>query len=101
VHGDQVKSFGGTPAFAIARKATAWSSGALPVSFSDVFIGHYHQNLVVTLPNSGQVRMTPALESDSQYASAFMASRGRPGQRCLFVQPERGIVTGEYLIWVD
>ena len=101
VHGDQVKSFGGTPAFAIARKATAWSSGALPVSFSDVFIGHYHQNLVVTLPNSGQVRMTPALESDSQYASEFMASRGRPGQRCLFVHPERGIVTGEYLIWVD
>ena len=45
--------------------------------------------------------MTPALESDSQYASEFMASRGRPGQRCLFVHPERGIVTGEYLIWVD
>ena len=101
VHGDQVKSFGGTPAFAIARKATAWSSGAIPVSFTDVFIGHYHQNLVVTLPNSGQVRMTPATESNSQYASEFMASKGRPGQRCLFVHPERGVVTGEYMIWLS
>ena len=101
VHGDQVKSFGGTPAFAIARKATAWSSGAIPVSFTDLFIGHFHQNLVVTLPNSGQVRMTPATESNSQYASEFMASKGRPGQRCLFVHPERGVVTGEYMIWLD
>lgn len=101
VHGDQVKSFGGTPAFAIARKATAWSSGALPVTFTDLFIGHYHQNLVITLPNSGQVRMVPSTESASGYASEFMASKGRPGQRLLFVRPDKGMVTGEYMIWLD
>lgn len=101
VHGDQIKGFSGTPAFAIARKCTAWSSGALPVSFQDVYIGHYHQNLVITLPNGGNVRMIPSTESGSQYASEFMAAKGRPGQRLVFVHPERGIVTGEYMIWLD
>jgi len=100
VHGDQIRGFSGTPAFAIARKVTAWSSGALPVSFQDCYLGHYHQNLVITLPNGGQVRMVPSTESGSQYASEFMASRGRPGQRLVFVHPERGTTTGEYMIWL-
>ena len=101
VHGDQIKGFGGTPAFAIARKCTAWSSGAIPVDFSDVYIGHYHQNLVITLPNGGQVRMTPSTESGSQYASEFMASKGRPGQRLVFVRPDKGTTTSEYMLWLD
>lgn len=101
VHGDQVKGFSGTPAFAIARKCTAWASGAIPVEFQDVFIGHYHQNLVVTLPGGGCVRMVPSTESGSQYASEFMAAKGRPGQRLVFIHPERGIVTADYLIWLD
>lgn len=101
VHGDQIKGFSGTPAFAIARKCTAWSSGAIPVDFSDVYIGHYHQNLVITLPNGGQVRMTPSTESGSQHASEFMASKGRPGQRLVFVRPDKGATTSEYMIWLD
>lgn len=101
VHGDQIKGFSGTPAFAIARKCTAWSSGAIPVDFQDVFIGHYHQNLVITLPNGGNVRMVPSTESGSQYASEFMAAKGRPGQRLVFVHPDNGIVTADYMIWLD
>jgi hypothetical protein len=100
VHGDQIKGFSGTPAFAIARKMTAWSSGAIPFQFSDAFLGHYHQNLVLTLPNGGQVRMTPSTESGSQYASEFMAAQGRPGQRLLMVHPEHGSVTGEWMLWL-
>jgi hypothetical protein len=100
-HGDQIRGFSGTPAFAIARRATAWSSGALPITFSDLFLGHYHQNLVITLPNGGQVRMVPSTESGSQYASEFMAAKGRPGQRLLYVHPDKGHVTGEYMIWLD
>jgi hypothetical protein len=100
-HGDQIRGFGGTPAFAIARKVTAWSSGAIPFDFQDCYLGHYHQNLVITLPNGGQVRMVPSTESGSQYASEFMASRGRPGQRLLMVHPEHGRVTGEWMIWLD
>ena len=101
VHGDQIKGFSGTPAFAIARKMTAWSSGAIPFDFTDAFLGHYHQNLVLTLPNGGQVRMTPSTESGSQYASEFMAAQGRPGQRLLFVHPENGVVTSEWMVWLE
>ncbi len=100
VHGDQVKGVSGTPMFGIQRRATAWSS-SMPFEWSDMFIGHYHQNIVLTLPSGGQVRMTPSTESGSQYASEFMAARGRPGQRLVYVHPEKGTVTGEYMIWLD
>lgn len=100
VHGDQVKGVSGTPMFGIARRATAWSS-SMPFEWQDMFIGHYHQNIVLTLPSGGQVRMTPSTESGSQYASEFMAARGRPGQRLVYVHPEKGTVTGEYMIWLD
>lgn len=101
VHGDQIKGFSGTPAFAIARKMTAWSSGAIPFDFADAYLGHYHQALSLTLPNGGQVRMTPSTESGSQYASEFMAAQGRPGQRLLYIHPQHGIVTGEYMVWLE
>lgn len=100
VHGDQIKGVAGAPMFAIARRGTAWAS-SMPFAWSDLFLGHYHQAISVTLPSGGQVRMTPSTESGSEYASEFMASRGRPGQRLLFVRPDRGTVTGEYMIWLD
>ena len=100
LHGDQVRGWSGTPAAGIARKATAWSS-ALPFQWSDLFLGHYHQRLILTAANGAQVRMTPSTESGSQYAAEMMAARGKPGQSLVFVHPERGRVTGEYPIWLD
>lgn len=100
VHGDQVKNVAGTPMFALARRATAWSS-SMPFKWTDMFVGHYHQNLVLQLPSGGMVRMTPATESSSEFASEFMAAKGRPGQRLLYVHPGNGTVTSEYLIWLD
>ena len=100
VHGDQVKGWSGIPAAGLARKATAWSS-SLPVEWSDLFLGHYHQRMILTVPNGAQVRMTGALESGSQYAAEMMAAHGRPNQSLVFVHPERGRVTGEYPIWLD
>jgi hypothetical protein len=47
------------------------------------------------------VRMTPSTESGSAYAREFMASHGRPGQRLAFVDPRRGRVTADYLLWLD
>lgn len=99
-HGDQVKGWSGTPSAALARKATAWSS-ALPVKFTDLFLGHYHQRLILTAADGSQIRMCGSTESGSQYAAEMMAARGKPQQALVFVHPERGRVTGEYPIWLD
>lgn len=102
IHGDQIKSWGGggTPAAAISRRATAWSS-SMPFKWSDLFLGHYHQRLCITLPDGSQCRMTPSCESGSQYAAEMLASKGKPGVLALMVHPEHGRVTGEWMIWLD
>ena len=101
VHGDQVKSFGGnTPAFGIMRKSTAWSSGVTE-AFDDVYLGHFHSVMTLQLPNGGRVFMTPSLESGSEYAREFVAARGRPAQRLHYVDPDRGRVSAEYVLWLD
>jgi hypothetical protein len=102
IHGDQIKSFGGnTPAFGILRKANAWASGVLP-PFQDVMMGHFHQALTLPMANGrGRVFVNPSIESDSNYAKEFVAATGTPGQRLNFVDPEKGRVTAERVIWLD
>lgn len=102
IHGDEIKSFGGnTPAFGILRKVTAWSSGVVPGSWSDCYIGHFHQVMSLGLPRGGRVFMTPSTESGNEYAREFVAARGRPGQRLHFINPDKGEVTAEYVVWLD
>jgi hypothetical protein len=102
VHGDQIKSFGGNvPAYGVLRKANAWAAGGIPDTFSDVYLGHMHQPMTLQMSGGGLVRMTPSTESGSAYAREFMASHGRPGQRLAFVDPKRGRVTADYLLWLD
>ena len=101
VHGDQVQSFGGQlPAYGVMKKASAWASGVTE-PFSDVYLGHYHSAFSATLPNGGRVFMTPSTESGSEYAREFVAAKGRPGQRLHFINPRRGRITCEYLVWCD
>jgi hypothetical protein len=100
IHGDQVKGWSGTPAAGLARKATAWAS-SLPVEWSDLFLGHYHQRLILTLPNGAAVRMCGATESGNQYAAEMMGASGRPMQALVYVNPSKGCTTGEYPIWLD
>ncbi len=103
IHGDQVRgSSAGTPIAPLQRKATQWAAGGGPrVEWFDMYLGHYHQNIVSTLPSGGQVRMTPSTESDSIYASETMAASGRPGQRLMFIHPDKGWVISEQMIWLD
>jgi hypothetical protein len=102
VHGDQVKSFGGNvPAYGVLRKANAWAAGGIPDRFTDVYLGHMHQPMTLQMSGGGLVRMTPSTESGSAFAREFMASHGRPGQRLAFVDPRRGRVTADYLLWLD
>jgi hypothetical protein len=102
VHGDQIRGYtAGTPASALARRFTAWSS-SMPFDWQEALCGHYHQNIVVTLPNGAMVRMTPSVETGSVYAAEMMgAASAKGGQRLLYVHPEKGAVTSEYMIWLD
>lgn len=102
VHGDQVKSFGGnTPAFGIMRKATSWAAGGIKDQFHDMFMGHYHTPMSLTMPNGGTVRVTGSPESDNQFAAEFVAARGKPSQRLMFVDPEKARITSDYVLWLD
>ena len=102
VHGDEIKGFGGqTPAFGISKKVTAWASGVIE-PFQDCYMGHWHQPLVLPLPAKGaRVFVNPSTESDNIYAQEFVGANGYPGQRLNFVEPVRGRVTSERILWLD
>lgn len=100
-HGDEIKSFGGnTPAFGILRKANSWASGVVD-GFDDVYLGHFHTPMCLTMANGNQVYVSGSPESDNQYAAEFVAARGHPSQRLHFVDPDAGRVSASYLVWLD
>ena len=103
VHGDQIKQFGGNlPAYGIYRKSLGWSAGAIKDQFTDVYMGHFHRPDVIHLADGeGRVFINGSLESDNEFAAEFIAASGTPRQRLNFVDPERGRVTTERLIWLD
>ena len=102
VHGDEIKSFGGnTPAFGLIRKCNAWSTGVIPEPFDDVYVGHFHTPMTLTMANGHQIYVTGSPESENVYAKEFMAATGHPSQRLHYVDPEAGRVTASYLVWLD
>lgn len=101
-HGDEIKSFGGNvPAFGILRKCNAWASGAIPYGFQDVYLGHFHTPMTLTMANAGRVFVTGSPESGNSYAMEFVAATGVPSQRLHFVDPKAGRVTSEWTVWLD
>jgi len=101
VHGDEIKSFGGnTPAFGILRKCNAWATGVVP-PFQDVYMGHFHTPMSLTLANGGRVFVTGSPESENVYAAEFVAAKGKPSQRLHFIDPVKARTTAEYTVWLD
>jgi hypothetical protein len=101
VHGDEIKSFGGnTPAFGILRKANAWATGVID-EFQDVYMGHWHTPMSLTMANGGRVFVSGSPESHNEYAREFVAATGKPSQRLHFIDPEKSRVTAEYVVWLD
>jgi len=101
VHGDEIKSFGGnTPAFGILRKCNAWATGVVD-KFQDVYMGHFHTPMSLTMSNGGRIFVTGSPESESVYAAEFVAAKGCPSQRLHFIDPEKARVTAEYVVWLD
>lgn len=101
VHGDEINSYGGNvPAFGILRKCNAWATGVVE-EFQDVYMGHFHTPMSLTMANAGRVFVTGSPESHNEYARVFVAAVGKPSQRLHFVDPDKGRVTGEYVLWLD
>ena len=101
VHGDEIKSFGGnTPAFGILRKVNAWAGGVIE-NFTDCFMGHWHTPMSLTMSNGGRIFVTGSPESHNEYAREFVAATGIPSQRLHFIDPAKGRVAAEYVVWLD
>lgn len=96
-HGDQVRGgFAGFPFYGLAKKVWGWST-SLPEPFNDVALGHWHTPTRMTL-NRITARVNGSTESDNTYALEQLAAAGRPSQWLLFVEPEKGNVTAEYVV---
>lgn len=100
-HGDTIRGFGGNiPAYGILRKHMSWAAGVMP-EFTDAYLGHFHIPMSIPLPAGGRVFVTPSCVSGSSFAKEWMAAESLPGQRLHMIDPERGRVTAEYLLWLD
>lgn len=97
IHGDSIRGYSGTPAFAIAKRFTAWAAGVLE-PWTDGYMGHYHQEMTIPIASGRRVFMTPSLVSDSSYATEFMGANAPPGARLHFIDPENARVTGSYVL---
>ena len=95
VHGDEVKSSGG-----IVRKANAWATGVIE-PFQDVYMGHFHTPMAVTMANGGRIFVTGSPESHNEYAREFIGATSVPSQRVHFIDPAKGRVTAEYVVWLE
>lgn len=102
VHGDEIRGFGGNlPQYGIMKKCNGWAAGAYDHPFRDVYMGHYHQVLTMTMASGGQIYVTGSPESDNMYAKEFVAATGVPSQRLHMIDPYRGRVVSEHIIWLD
>lgn len=101
VHGDEVGRQGFASPMTIVQHCNRWRAGAYPWDFRDVYVGHYHTHMELSLADGvGAVYWTGSIESDNRYARETMAASAQPSQRLHFINPERGRVTAQYKVWV-
>lgn len=97
MHGDQFPPPSSTHTY--YKKVMGWKDGAIPQPFDDVYVGHYHQNVKMTL-GSSILRMSGSPESYNTFAQEVLAVMGRPSQNLQFIHPFNG-VTSEHTIYLD
>lgn len=101
IHGDEVGRNGFASPTTLIGHADKWASGAYPWDFRDVYIGHYHTHNDWAMANGrGHVYQSGSLESDNRYARNSMASTAVPSQRLHFIDPEAGMVTAQYQLYL-
>lgn len=100
LHGDQFRGHAGIPWYGIQKKAGGWALGAIPEPFDDLDFGHFHQPTRVTL-NRVTARCNGSTESHNTFAIEQLAAVGRPSQGLRFIEPDKGHVTAEYVVYLD
>ncbi len=95
LHGNEFhKSFS---AQRIVQKLTAWQT---MYDFGDAYLGHFHRRDTYGMANGTMVYMTGSPESSNAYAADQLAARSDPTQRLHFIDPERGRVNAEHILWL-
>lgn len=97
IHGDQIRGHSGFPWYGLGKKVNGWGSGGIPETFSDVFMGHYHQLGRIPL-NQRSVWCNGSTESTNTFAAETLAAQSSPSQWLLFCDPEAGRITGSYSV---
>ena len=105
VHGDEIRTYSGTPLFGIIKRVSAWAAmtiakGSVP-AFEDCYMGHWHNPASIMIGNGNRVFITGSPESGNVYAQEHLAAVARPSQRLHFIDPEQGQVASEYVVWLD
>lgn len=99
IHGDEFGRGGFASPATIVRHCDRWRSGAYNWDFRDVYVGHYHNHLEMSMANGlGAVYQTGSTESDNRYARDTMSASAVPSQRLHFIDPAKGRVTSQYKI---
>lgn len=102
IHGDEVGRNGFSGTATILQHVQRWQAGALPFTFSDCYIGHYHNYATWSLGSGlGHVYQTGSTESENRYASVHLAATSIPSQRMHIIDPDKGRVIAEHKIYLD
>jgi hypothetical protein len=87
----------GFPWYGVGKKVHSWASGAIPETFNDLMMGHYHQLALVPM-NKRSVWANGSTESTNTFAAETLAAQSDPSQWLLFVNPDAGKVTASYAV---
>ena len=102
MHGDEVGRAGFASPAAWQAAGNRWKAGAYDWDFRDIYLGHYHKVASENMSDGiSAIYWTGSTESGNRYARDSMAASGVPSQRLHFVDPEKGRITAQYVIWLD
>jgi hypothetical protein len=90
IHGHQVRSWGGIPAYGLIRRALGMTD-SVDSPWDYLWAGHFHHAINLSV-NQHEVKTTGSLDLDSEYAKERLAAWSPPSQRLAFVTAKRGII---------
>ena len=102
MHGDEIGRTGFASPAAWQAGGNRWKAGAYDWDFKDIYLGHYHKVAQENMSDGeGAVYWTGSTESGNRYARDSMAASGTPSQRLHIIDPEKGRVSAQYIVWLD